>query len=731
MQTNEKTGERCRNPVAWCAWPCVVALLIVGMAGLTMWRACSAYPFYMIWDMDAITAVDLVCVNSGLTPDNISHPDCGMYLLLSGASRLVQAFGWLPASTLTDLGGSLNPLACLADVTEFVRVASPVANMLAVLLAWTALVALWRPSRWLALAALAVLVSQQSLVYLSSMSRPATFCLLFWSASLALLATARRVRVLRWRVVLFILSAALGGMCFLTKIQSLLYVLALPLFMVVKSPSDAGANDTAAAVPGRRQALIGSVIGAVLFFGLLGFLCRLDMPDFHGFYATAYGSTTRLKLLCAATGGLLLLNTWYNLPRARRLPYPAFLYWYSLALPGLLLALPLCGLLAGDAAEGARYVLWVAKVSLMRQDYSGYTGIAGIVKKLVAEGVFLWPAFLAHAMAVVTAAVLWIRGKARRPADFFPLVALSGAAVLNLGLATRCALRDVVWMEFLPNVTTVGCLFYCAHMLRERRVIRCLLVGVVFLALFSFNLRASHRMVRRIDANYNVYGWDPLHWCRRFYSGRSQDVFHDIMFKRYGVTKAMGIQDMPPSVRAALRHALHHGQDEQWVRFVFPTLKADVRTIGVFAEGSPVWCSRPEWVLRDPDTAAPPPGSVVLDPFACVRRSTGLLHRHEVIEHSEWFNKLKRDGSTANVLAVLPRADTRVHLFVERDRVVSLAALDGIELEGIGAVWPCVTVWNGESDKMLHAVHITSYVEIPWSELGHDAFFVLESLCGR
>jgi len=599
-----------------------------------------------------------------------------------------------------------------------------VINVLAVLVVWGALISIWRPSRVSALAALAVLVSQQSLVYLSSMSRPASFCLFYWALALGTIAVARRVRVPVWRVVIFAVSAVLAGLCFLTKIQSLLYVLVLPLFMTVRSPVDTESKRSALDSPDRRHALAASIVGAVLFFGLLAVVRSVDMPDFHGFYATGYGCTTRLKVLCAAVVALLAVNCWHALGASRRRAYPAVFYWYSIALPGLMLAFPVCILLGDDLSEGCRYMLWAAKVSLMRQDYSGYTGLSGIVRKLIAEGVFLWPLLAGHVVVVGAAVWLWLRRRERRWAELFPIVALSGAAFLNLGMATRCTLRDVGWMEFLLNVTTVAGVFYCGRALRNRPALRRLPVGIVLTVVFLFNIGASCRMFRRIDANYNVYGWDPLYWCRGYYVGRSHEEFDSIMRARYGVDTGTILEEIPVHAGRALRQALRYARDERWAGFVFPTVTPSVRTIGPLAADLPVWCSRTEWVVESVDGPVLN-GPVVVDPLACRRRSSGLLHREFVVKPSEWFRKLKQ-GDPANVCAVLPRRDTRVYVLVEKTRVRPFCELAGFA-SGESDVRLRVTLRNGAARRILHGIEIEEYAEIPWSALGRDACFVLES----
>ena len=82
---------------------------------------CCNYPYYFIWDMDHITALDTMIIQSDMLPDQICHPSFGMYLTLFFTEKIGYYFNLLSALNLKDLYNSLNPLAAMAELTSFIR----------------------------------------------------------------------------------------------------------------------------------------------------------------------------------------------------------------------------------------------------------------------------------------------------------------------------------------------------------------------------------------------------------------------------------------------------------------------------------------------------------------------------------------------------------------------------------------------------------------------------------
>ena len=70
-------GEQQKNMI----FPVVFSAVIVLLLGWYI-LVCCDYPYYFMWDMDHVTCLDTVLIQSGLLPDHICHPSSGMYLPL-------------------------------------------------------------------------------------------------------------------------------------------------------------------------------------------------------------------------------------------------------------------------------------------------------------------------------------------------------------------------------------------------------------------------------------------------------------------------------------------------------------------------------------------------------------------------------------------------------------------------------------------------------------------------
>ena len=144
--------------------------------------SCS-YPYYFIWDMDLTTALDTVQIHSVLLPSHIDHPGFGMYLFLSFSEKIAHHLGVTSILSFKDLMGSLNPLAAMAELTDFVRLHSPFLALSIVILLSAALYLLSAGSKWCFLLALVLLGTQESLTYHSSMIRTELYSIFYWSCA--------------------------------------------------------------------------------------------------------------------------------------------------------------------------------------------------------------------------------------------------------------------------------------------------------------------------------------------------------------------------------------------------------------------------------------------------------------------------------------------------------------------------------------------------------------------
>ncbi len=99
-------GEQQKNTVFAVVLSAVIILLLAWHAFIS-----RNYPYYYVWDMDYITALDTVLIQSGLLPDHICHPGFGMNLPLFFSEKIAHLFGVLSALNLEGSAGLQNCLA--------------------------------------------------------------------------------------------------------------------------------------------------------------------------------------------------------------------------------------------------------------------------------------------------------------------------------------------------------------------------------------------------------------------------------------------------------------------------------------------------------------------------------------------------------------------------------------------------------------------------------------------
>ena len=159
-------GEQQKNTIFPVVFSAVVVLLLCWHVSIS----CN-YPYYFIWDMDYITSLDTVLIQSGLLPDQMCHPSFGVYLPLFFSEKIAHLFDVVSALDLEDIAGSLNPLAAMAELTDFVRLHSPFLSVGIAVLLSMAMYLMFGMSRWYLFFFLVFLGTQESLAYHSIMVR--------------------------------------------------------------------------------------------------------------------------------------------------------------------------------------------------------------------------------------------------------------------------------------------------------------------------------------------------------------------------------------------------------------------------------------------------------------------------------------------------------------------------------------------------------------------------------
>lgn len=689
--------------------PAAVCLIFLRFAWISM-----QYPYYFAWDMDLVAAQDCLAIHSGLLPDHIAHPGFGMYLLLFATQKAAHAFGFLSAISLSDLSGSLNPLAGMAELTGFIRGHAPFLALGCVLMLWGALVLTFRPPPLWRLFLLLALGTQESLLFHAAVVRTDLFSLFYWSAALflALLGLGTRNR---WGQLALILAAGIAlGLCFLTKMQALFYIVALPLycgFALALPPLRDRAPNTLLRTRWGPVIVTGfSLLLTLVFTALLMAALRTPIPEGvtrwnreFGLTPMAVGFLSGLTLLFA--GQCLLL-------RRGRAATPLFAAtaFLTVIATGFLSAFRLHFALYRSPGQSLTYLLHDFKIAFTLQQLNpieiSRPAYTAILKDTITYAPIL---FAVHFLALALVLALTLRAKTggdRRA--LLPLLGLTALAMLSVVPGSRGMLRDFIWVETLTGFLTLSYLLRAATHEGLAPLFRRALPAALLALVIAVNLAHNARMPARIDANHNNYGWQDDPWLTNVF-GNSHLHYRDLMDTRY----AQGRD-------AAKRQAMRYREIRRTVHYVVKNQRVTHRNIGVLAEDFPVWTSDMDWtVARFPEELRE---AILVDTHSLETRPHYRFNLGKVQGTSEDLDKFGAPApGDAIPLALLARPDLRVLLFVDAKDV------EGLESKHLTRTGHRIALARGPDTRTLEALEVWSYAEIPLDRLTGPHLTVIQA----
>lgn len=686
-----------------------VAVILLLLRYLHVW---SSYPFYFMWDMDLVTVTDSVLINSALLPDHINHTGFGMYLLFFITERVVGLFYDLSVMNLTDISTSLNPVAGMAELTDLLRLHSPFIALGTVLLLWAAVCRYFNVSRWLSLLVLVALGTHEALLYNSAMIRTELYSVFYWSGAIGLIVLAAKSRHRLGSGLLTLATGLCLGLCFLTKVQSLLYVaFAALLLLTLRSLSHDKEQITLAPTTGRLSRwAFGLPLLNLAFFLCVGIAAfRTEVPQGIGTYESGYGVT---PILVLATGALVILAALQVTMTLRgNISSPVFAYstLFNLMITGVLLAFFCHLLLYADIYQSFKYMLWDFKMVFFRQSGQMHMRTVG----------HYWRTFMAFMRYNRTPYIILIG-----LTIFFPvagrlrMLKLSRSSQVLLGLLTLLCLmnstllsrawpRDTIWQGMLLNFLNVFLiLLLMVRCCRHQKLLRGMAVALLII-LLTVNYIHAADMPDRVDANYNHFGWWRQRWFGCVFGG-NQRLYLQKMREPYD-SGAAGI---------SVLKAIDHYQTRRLANYVFGNQDLTHRNIGAATEGAPVWASQRQWrIAQIPQVLR---RGIVVDNADLPLKPRGRFVREYVMENSEQLDKLRPKEST-DLLAVLTRSDVTVLLFVDQADVDRMAR---------GSIRPTeyrITLEDQKQRRELHGLAVTNYSEIPVSRIKNRFFFILIS----
>ncbi|WP_027191582.1 hypothetical protein [Fundidesulfovibrio putealis] len=681
------------------------------LAGFFYFKANASYSWHFIWDMDLATVLDAIVIQSGYHPDHVNHSGFGMYLLLNCLIGLFNSAGVLSAVSLEGLSQSLNPLSCVAELTDFIRMVSPAVCLASVMLLSAFFFLSFRASLMMTALALLALSTQHSFIYHSTMNRTELFSILYWALGLFSMASSYSFSSPRSRTVWILIAGCCMGLAILTKLQSFIYVLMAPaMVMLVRrllcrpvlpftlSPSREGL--------GRLAAL--GVFNLIFFAGTLALARFQELPPGVWSFTEKYGLTSfGLLLLLIFIASPIVL--WWARIRTRHDSLPTGLArWTCIMETGFLAAYLLHFAVLTSVIAGWQYLLADLKMTFFRAPLYTPLSLAEYWSQLSRIALYAPSTLALHLLAL--ASLLYF-GRARLPKAaqlLCPVVTF--AALACAVLSSRPILRDMLWFETVINVLTI---LYCLTLSHLRAPGARTLPAIILVCVAIGNLFMAKETGARLDARYHKYGWTPYMWQQFVFFG-AQQKYKALVWERYGLTEETAKNTAGPGLIQAMRH----GEVRRVAEFVFPGSFVTLRHVGVAYPGYPALAG--DTSLRISRMDPPLKGGMLVDPMSGVQRLNGFLPippKGEVT--AEW--PLSPYDKDMSALTVLPRADLTVWLVAEPQTLDQVLGPDSTQQH------PVVELTDGDRRLELNARRITQFSKLPVAALGKRVFFVITS----
>jgi len=702
-------GERQKNILFLVVITLVVVLLLAWVSNISY-----DYPYYFIWDMDHITTLDVALIHSGFLPDHMNHTGFGMYLSLFLTEKIAHLTDFLSALDLKDIAGSLNPLAVMAERTEFVRRHSPFLVVVIPILLCLAIYLAFDISRWYFVLFLVVLGTQESLSYHASMVRTELYSVFFWASAFLVMVIALRATkpIVKWLSLL--MTGVLIGLSFLTKIQSLFYLAAL-LILIILLFSFSQDNQTPERLDISQKATFGILV--VSFFSVLSFLLlgifsySTHIPRGIPTWASAFCITPMAAAFFLAFVSLFLVQLF--LYRTKRTSSQVFMFssFFSIIALGFILSFLFHFFLYSNVAVSLKYMLLDFKMLFLRQcpyipDLSlniPKFGLKRILLELRFNPILFTVSILLNLLLVIGFYFQFVR---ITKGQLILCLLITVLAFVNIVVGTRYQLRDILWKEVLLNLLNL--IYFTILVTRSTRY-RSTLVKVgcsLLIILFFVNCIHAYNMPERIDANYNQYGWKEDKWFSSAYIG-NQQKYRNIMLKKYNNTTAWVAKSV----------AVDHKRIRRTVDFVFKNQTITHRNIGIVFEGFPPWTADLDYKIKDAPSAIK--GAILVD-NASIELERGTFFKKEYVSvHSSYLDKLKK-FSPRGRLSVLTRRDLQIFLFVHADDVSRLLSNEIVQTPHK------IILQKNEHSLELQGLQIKNYCEIPLNRITQKFFFVIQ-----
>ncbi|WP_456741771.1 MULTISPECIES: hypothetical protein [unclassified Bradyrhizobium] len=630
----------------------LVVLALIALAWFQ--HRVGRYPYYAFDDMDQITALDVLLIEGGRLPDQISHPTAGMYLLVSWTQRLAYLAGRLHLRDFAALPDWTNPLLGIAELIEFLRGHLPYVAVGAALAIAGAVTLAVGEGAWMLVAVFACMLTSRTLALHTLIFRTDLFALFY--AALALLLGTLALRTERRTSLAFaVLSGLACGLAVTSKVQIVPTAAAAPLLallMMVKQ----GRGSAFGRIELRHNMFI--MAAALAALGALLLLALPRLPEHFYHYRSSFSNIwlCGAALVAVATPGLA---TRY-LPRDG-VPYRFFSFANLMAL-GFVAAFPVLALVATNPLNAVRFVAAIAKVSLLGTiDPALNPHPPRLLEQFAA-------APLLFMLPLVAVALLAFgdrkptRGAAIRVLVAIGVLALASAACFSRGIVGT----DVIFTE--PLILLLSCLALGMVWRQHSAWLHAAAAGCA--AVLALHAVAQGEITALADATGPRYFRESRQLVTCCGRG-NQSAIEAVLQRRLG--------DVPELSRdAAFRQAANYGAVSLRIATILPNRGAiDWRRIGVLGEGLAL-SGVGERITRVPETLH---GAAVYVPPPIAPCRAAWLDRP--LAYFGLFSLEAEAWRRCHPETIRPRSDMAVLVFIPAARRAEFGLADDAPVVGI------------------------------------------------
>ena len=700
----------------------VCALLLVGYVWTTL-----HYPYYFMWDMDLIVAVDTLLIQSSELPTHINHTGFGLYLLYDAVNQVGQWMGWLSLGDIQDLYTALDPMSAMAELLSYERLLSPILVFAYVLAFWLLLAVHFRLPLWTGVPILLFLGVRESMFVSASMIRADTFSIVCWGVALLFLLLATRARRISVTGVFIFVAGVLLGLCFMNKLQSALYVVVAAVFFFFLDATErekrpyVGTGHWGAFVPVALGMLSLTFFCVCLVaawsldlscqtsIGEGGYhCCGYTVPTFTFFKGSGFPSLMVLAALSVSAVTLTIMGKTHH----------KFFQYVAVANvlgAGFVASLLLHFLMFSEISEGWRYLLTDFKIAFLREQ--GPIGFSPLISnRLDLQGMIghFVVLFVVHGAFILVALLgCWLRFIEISWRQLSPLMVMSALAMLNTLVAVRYITLDLIWVESIFGVLTL--LYLCVILTKGTRFRFALnmFCGFAMIALFIVNAVHATTITRRIDSNYNLFGWREQQIPIGVYGGHAE--YRQFMEGFYATNRMRS---------RGFEHAIAFGENHRAANFIFQNQEIPLTSLGVVARGFPVW--RDNLSFRITEHSDGLGGAILVDNVSVPRLGKTFYVKDLERKRFTQPSGKTREAPGENYLSLLIRPDLETLIFVREDDVQ--AVLDAVnDYRNPIAVTTehRIEVGNGDGSAVYHGIRIQNYAEIPLDVIAYPYFSVL------